>query len=55
VFSDFGDSAASGGVIVGTTQTTERLLRSVLIGRDELVDSICRRSAGRRRAIPGNG
>jgi flagellar motor switch protein FliG len=46
VFSDFGDSAASGGVIVGTTQTTERLLRSVLIGRDELVDSILQEISG---------
>jgi len=46
VFADFGDSAASGGVIVGTTQTTERLLRSVLIGRDELVDSILQEISG---------
>ena len=46
VFNDFGDSAASGGVIVGTTQTTERLLRSVLIGRDELVDSILQEISG---------
>ena len=46
VFGDFGESAASGGVIVGTTQTTERLLRSVLIGRDELVDSILQEISG---------
>ena len=46
VFADFGDSAASGGVIVGTTQTTERLLRSVLIGRDELVNSILQEISG---------
>jgi flagellar motor switch protein FliG len=46
VFSDFGASAAGGGVIVGTTQTTERLLRSVLNGRDELVDSILQEISG---------
>jgi flagellar motor switch protein FliG len=46
VFNDFGESAASGGVIVGTNQTTERLLRSVLIGRDELVDSIIQEISG---------
>ena len=46
VFSDFGDSAASGGVIVGSNQTTERLLRAVLIGRDELVDSIIQEISG---------
>lgn len=46
VFNDFGESAASGGVIVGTNQTTERLLRAVLIGRDELVDSIIQEISG---------
>lgn len=46
VFTDFGDSAASGGVIIGTNQTTERLLRSVLVGRDELVDSILQEISG---------
>lgn len=46
VFKDFGDSAASGGVIIGTNQTTERLLRSVLTGRDELVDSIMQELSG---------
>jgi flagellar motor switch protein FliG len=45
VFSDFGDSAAS-GAIIGTNQTTERLLRSVLTGRDELVDFIIQEISG---------
>ena len=50
VFNDFGANAASGGVIVGTNQTTERLLRSVLTGRDELVDSILQEISGPQKS-----
>jgi flagellar motor switch protein FliG len=46
VFDEFTNHVASGGAIVGTNQTTERLLRSVLIGRDELVDSIIQEISG---------
>jgi flagellar motor switch protein FliG len=50
VFADFGENASSGGVIVGTNQTTERLLRSVLTGRDELVDSILQEISGPQKS-----
>lgn len=46
VFNDFSDQIAVGGGILGTHQTTERLLRSVLVGRDELVDSILQEISG---------
>jgi flagellar motor switch protein FliG len=46
VFDDFANHVASGGAIIGSNQTTERLLRSVLIGRDELVDSIIQEISG---------
>ena len=46
VFNDFANQIVSGGGILGTHQTTERLLRSVLIGRDELVDSILQEISG---------
>jgi flagellar motor switch protein FliG len=46
VFNDFSNQIATGGGILGTHQTTERLLRSVLIGRDELVDSILQEISG---------
>jgi len=46
VYADFSNHLATGGAIVGSHQTTERLLRSVLIGRDELVDSIIQEISG---------
>jgi flagellar motor switch protein FliG len=46
VYNDFVEHVATGGALIGSHQTTERLLRSVLIGRDELVDSIIQEISG---------
>lgn len=46
VYAEFADSLNTGGSVIGSHQTTERLLRSVLIGRDELVDSIIQEISG---------
>jgi flagellar motor switch protein FliG len=40
VMQDFASHTAAGGTIVGSQQTTERLLRAALVGRDDLVDTI---------------
>src|SRR5689334_8727032 len=46
VCNDFMARLAAGGVLVGSHESTERLLRNALIGRDELVDSIMQEVRG---------
>jgi flagellar motor switch protein FliG len=40
VVQDFAANTGSGGSIVGSQQSTERLLRATMVGRDDLVDTI---------------
>jgi flagellar motor switch protein FliG len=46
VCNDFTSRLAGGSTLVGSHETTERLLRAALIGRDELVDSIMQEVRG---------
>src|SRR5262249_20673546 len=55
VCNDFMARLAAGGVLVGSHETTERLLRNALIGRDELVDSIMQEVRGPTTTGSGDG